>query len=143
MTRRWLIVCAAIALAWSVPAGAYLQFAVDVNGRTTPLRWTSTPVRWYATNQGAANVSASAFQATVARAFDTWQNVPTASIAFSFAGFTSATPFDEDGLSVVGFQDEPDLERVLGATSFVIRRRDRNDRRVGHLLQLRVSVVHV
>ena len=120
MTRRWLIVCAAIALAWSVPAGAYLQFAVDVNGRTTPLRWTSTPVRWYATNQGAANVSAGAFQATVARAFDTWQNVPTASIAFSFAGFTSATPFDEDGLSVLGFANEPDLDRVLGATSFVI-----------------------
>jgi hypothetical protein len=56
----------------------------------------------------------------VARAFDTWQNVPSAAIAFSFAGFTSALPFDEDGLSVLGFQDEPDLERVLGSTSFVI-----------------------
>ncbi len=120
MTRRGLIVGAAIALAWAVPAGAYLQFAANVNGRTTPLRWTSTPVRWYATNQGVTNVSASAFQATIARAFDTWQNVPTASISFSFVGFTSASPFDEDGLSVVGFKDEPDLERVLGATSFVI-----------------------
>lgn len=120
MTRRWIMVCAAIALAWSVPTDAYLHFAVDVSGRTAPLRWTTTPVRWYATNLGVANVSASAFQTAVGRAFDTWQNVPTASIAFSFAGFTSASPFDEDGLSVLGFEDEPDLERVLGSTSFVI-----------------------
>jgi hypothetical protein len=120
MTRRWLLVCGAIVLAWSAPAVGYLQFAVDVNGHTTPLRWKSTPVRWYATDRGAANVSASAFQSAAARAFDTWQNVPTSSIAFSFAGFTAAEPFDEDGVSVLGFQDEPDLERVLGATSFVI-----------------------
>lgn len=120
MTRRWIVVCVAIVMAWSTPARAYLQFAVDVNGRTTPLRWTATPVRWYATNRGADTVSATAFQSAVARAFETWQNVPTASIAFSFAGFTSALPFDEDGLSVLGFEDEPDLERVLGSTSFVI-----------------------
>jgi hypothetical protein len=120
MRRRWITACAAILLACSVPASAYLQFAVDVNGRTTPLRWTTTPVRWYATNLGVPNVSATAFQTAVARAFDTWQNVPTASISFSFAGFTSASPSDEDGLSVLGFEDEPDLERVLGSTSFVI-----------------------
>jgi hypothetical protein len=122
MTRCSVLVCAAILLAWSASSDAYLQFAVDVNGRTTPLRWKDTPVRWYATEQGAANVSATAFQAAVSRAFDTWQNVPTASISFSFAGFTAAAPFDEDGISVLGFVDrsEPEFERVLGATSFVI-----------------------
>jgi hypothetical protein len=120
MTQRWLIACCALVVAGSAHASAYLQFAVDVNGRTTPLRWTSAPVRWHATDAGVANVSPGDLQAAVARAFDTWQNVPTASISFAFAGFTSALPFDEDGVSVIGFQSEPDLERVLGATSFVI-----------------------
>jgi len=46
--------------------------------------------------------------------------VPTASIGFQFVGFTSASPNDEDGLTVLGFDAQPDMERVLGATSFVI-----------------------
>jgi hypothetical protein len=120
VTHRWLVACALIALGWSAQPAAYLQFAVDVDGRTTPLVWKTVPVRWYATNEGVSNVTASALQAAVARAFDTWQNVPTASIAFSFVGFTGARPSEEDGLSVLGFEDQPDLERVLGATSFTI-----------------------
>jgi hypothetical protein len=50
----------------------------------------------------------------------TWENVPTASIAFEFGGFTAAVPFDDDDLSVLGFQSEPDMDRVLGATSFIV-----------------------
>ena len=53
-------------------------------------------------------------------AFATWEAVPTASIAFQFAGFTSAVPFDDDGISVFGFDAQPDLDRVLGATTFVV-----------------------
>ena len=120
MTRAWIAVCSVLILAGSVHASAYLHFAVDVNGRTTPLRWNTSPVRWHATDAGTATVSPAEFQSAVARAFDTWQNVPTASIGFAFSGFTSARPFDEDGVSVIGFENEPDLERVLGATSFVI-----------------------
>ena len=120
MKGQVLIAVVALLLASAAVPAAYLQFAVDVNGHTTPLRWKSPSVRWFATNSGVQNVSAGAMQGAVARAFDTWQNVPTAAISFSFAGFTGATPFDEDGISVIGFEDEPDLERVLGATSFVI-----------------------
>ncbi len=50
----------------------------------------------------------------------TWENVPTASIAFEFAGFTAAAPFEDDDLSVFGFENEPDMDRVLGATSFIV-----------------------
>ena len=50
----------------------------------------------------------------------TWQGVPTASISFQFAGFTGAEPFDDDGISVVGFQNNPGMDRVLGATGFVV-----------------------
>ena len=56
----------------------------------------------------------------LAAAFATWEAVPTASIAFQFVGFTSAAPFDDDGISVLGFERRPDLDRVLGATSFVV-----------------------
>lgn len=101
-------------------AHAYLQFSVTAGGRQTTLTWQRMPVRWFATERGAAGVSAGEFQAALARAFSTWQAVPTASIAFEFVGFTSAEPFDDDGMSVLGFQDEPEMERVLGATGFTV-----------------------
>jgi hypothetical protein len=85
-----------------------------------PLRWTKSPVSWYVSTIGATDVTPAQLQGAVARAFDTWQNVPTASVSFAFAGFTSAAPFDEDGLSVLGFARDPDLDRVLGATTFVV-----------------------
>ena len=102
------------------PLDAYLQFTITRFGETRTLKWQRTPVRWFALDRGVAGVSATQFQATLAGAFTTWEAVPTASIAFQFGGFTGAQPFDDDGLSVVGFQDEPDQERVLGATGFVV-----------------------
>jgi hypothetical protein len=96
---------------------AYLHFTT---GSGVRLRWDDVPVRWFATDRGVPGVPASDFQAAVQRAFATWQAVPTASIAFQFVGFTSAEPFVDDGINVLGFQDEPDQERVLGATTFII-----------------------
>jgi hypothetical protein len=101
-------------------ADAYLQFTLNVRGQSTPLKWQQVPVRWFATDRGVPGVSASDFQSAVARAFATWEEVPTASISFQFVGFTSAAPFDEDNISVLGFQSQPELERVLGATGFVV-----------------------
>lgn len=102
------------------PAQAYLHLSFDVSGDTVRLKWESPRVRWHATDRSAPGVSASEFQRTMARALSTWEDVPTASIAFDFAGFTSATPFEDDTLSVFGFADEPDLERVLGATTWIV-----------------------
>ena len=101
-------------------AGAYLHFTFSSRGQTLSLKWSPTPVRWFATDRGAAGVSAAAFQAAVARAFATWEAVPTASVSFQFAGFTGAEPFEDDDLSVLGFENEPAMERVLGATGFVV-----------------------
>ena len=101
-------------------ADAYLQFTLNVRGQSTPLKWQQVPVRWFATDRGVPGVSASDFQSAVARAFATWEEVPTASISFRFVGFTGAEPFDEDDISVLGFQSQPELERVLGATGFVV-----------------------
>ena len=107
-------------LALPATAHAYLQFSVTLAGRSVTLKWQRVPVRWFATDRGAPGVSASAFQQTMARAFATWEAVPTASIAFQFVGFTGSEPFDDDDISVLGFQAHPEMERVLGATGFVI-----------------------
>jgi hypothetical protein len=107
-------------LALPATAHAYLQFSVTLAGRSVALKWQRLPVRWFATDRGAPGVSASAFQQAMARAFATWEAVPTAAIAFQFVGFTGSEPFDDDNVSVLGFQAHPDMERVLGATGFVI-----------------------
>ena len=102
------------------PAHAYLHFTVTIAGQSTPLKWQRTPVRWFATDRGVPGVPASEFQAAAARAFATWEAVPTASIAFQFAGFIASEPFDDDNVSVLGFQDHPEMDRVLGATGFLV-----------------------
>lgn len=113
-----LIVTAVLALAQ--PAHAYLHFTTTRAGQAVAIKWQGTPVRWFAKDRGARGVSASDFQAAMARAFATWEAVPTVSISFEFVGFTGAEPFDDDGVSVLGFQDHPGMDRVLGATGFLI-----------------------
>jgi hypothetical protein len=102
------------------PAHAYLHLTFQVGASQTPLKWDVPQVRWFATDRSVPGVSASQFQTAVAAGFATWEAVPTASIAFQFVGFTSALPFDDDGISTFGFEAEPDLDRVLGATSFLV-----------------------
>ncbi len=101
------------------PALAYLKFGVTVGGAQMTLKWAQTPVRYFVTDQGVSGVSATDLQAAAGRAFATWQAVPTASIAYQFAGFTAAAPGRDDGLSTLGFRSRPELDRVLAATSFV------------------------
>jgi len=117
---KWLALALVGALAFVQPINAYLHFTTTRAGQSVTLRWQRSPVRWYATDRGTRGVSASDFQAALARAFATWEAVATASIAFQFAGFTGAEPFDDDGASVVGFQDHSSMDRVLGATGFLI-----------------------
>jgi len=113
-----LLTCAAMILPG--PAEAYIHIAIETGGESVPVKWEGARPRWFARDRGVPGVSAAQFQAEVERAFAVWEAVPTASIAFQFAGFTSAPPFDNDDLSVLGFEDEPDLDRVLGATTFVV-----------------------
>ena len=59
------------------PALAYLKFGFSVGGRSVTLKWAQTPVRYFVTERGVDLVSAADLQAAVARAFATWQAVPT------------------------------------------------------------------
>jgi hypothetical protein len=123
VTRRLAVVLlTAIAVAAAaVPASAYLHLSVTRQGQTTPLTWRATPVRWWSATSPAPGVTPAQFQTALDAAFDVWEAVPTASVAFEFAGFTSATPSDDnDGLSVLGFEHHPDLDRTLAATGFTL-----------------------
>jgi hypothetical protein len=99
---------------------AYLKFGVTSGSRTVTLKWNRMPVGYFVTNAGVPGVSPSGFQAALARAFATWQAVPSASIVYQFVGFTSALPGEDDGRSTLGFQAAPELEHVLASTSFLI-----------------------
>lgn len=114
---RRLLLLLVIVAAVGARAQAYSHFGTGVG--TVRVHWDPPLVRWFATNRGVPGVTANEFQAALQRAFQTWQDVPTATLEFSFAGLTSLEPFEDDDLSVVGFQAHPEMDRVLGATTFV------------------------
>ncbi len=111
---------ATILISCPAPVLAYLKFGTVVNGRSVDLKWAKTPARYFVTDRDVSGVTSTQLQAALARAFATWQDVPTSTIGFEFVGFTSATPDDEDGQSTIGFVDRFDLDRVLATTSFLI-----------------------
>jgi matrixin len=117
--RRTIFALAAVFLI-AEPASAYLKFGVSVSGRVVAVKWNRTPVPYFVTEGGVAGVATTNFSDAVARAFATWEAVPTATVSYRFAGFTSAVPDDEDGINVIGFRAAPELDRVLASTSLLI-----------------------
>ena len=123
MTRRRassLVAVVALIAIQAQPAFAYLEFGVTAGGRQVTLKWPQATVRYSISNSGVAGVTVADFQSAVGRAFATWEAVPTSTITYQFAGLTAALPGRDDGLSTLGFQSRPDLDRVLAATNFVI-----------------------
>jgi hypothetical protein len=112
-----LIVLACVAMFGS-HLDAYLKLGTNANGRNVSLQWKTFPIRYFVTNGGVAGVTANQLQQTVTTAFSTWESVEGVSVSSQFAGFTNATPLDEDSISVLGFVNRRDLDRVLGSTSF-------------------------
>jgi hypothetical protein len=102
------------------PALAYLKLGFDAGGRTVTVHWDAMPVRYFVTDRGVPGVTAADFQTAAARAFATWQDVPTASIGYQFAGFTASEPGEDDGRTTLGFLNAPELDRVLASTSFLV-----------------------
>ena len=104
----------------TVPVAAYLKLGARLGGRTITLRWSQMPIRYYVTDRAVPGVSATDFQQAVTRAFATWEAVPSARMSSTFVGFTQANPVQGDGATVIGFQNRAELDRTLGATSFMI-----------------------
>ena len=119
MMRRLLLASCLVAVV-AAPAAAYLKLGFRSGTRIVSVRWSERPVPYFVTNRDDNGVTAPQFQAAIARAFATWADDPNIDIAFAFRGFTGAEPFEDDAMNTIGFQNEPDLERVLGATGFTI-----------------------
>ena len=119
----------ALGLAAARPVSAYLKFGFAVNGRVVTLKWGQLPVRYFVNEGGGPGVSANALADAAARAFGTWEAVPTSAIRYQFGGFTAAMPGDDDGRTTIGFLAAPELERVLASTSLLF------DEATGELLE--------
>ena len=121
MRRGWITLCLAAALLAAGTAGveAYLKLGVRVGDLTVSLRWDRFPVRYFVTDRDVPGVSAAQLRGAVERAFATWAAAPSVTVSAQFVGFTSAEPFEEDDMNVLGFQDRPELDRVLGSTTFL------------------------
>ncbi len=115
-----IFLTAAIVAAGSAPAAAYLKLGTRVGTRTVTLKWTQLPIRYFVTDRGTTGVNSTQLQQAVQAAFSTWEAVPTAQMSSQFVGFTLSNPSSGDGATVIGFQNRPDLDRTLGATSFMI-----------------------
>ena len=119
--RRICAAAATVALMLSAPAlHAYLKLGTRVGANLVPLQWKAFPIRYFVTNRDIAGVTAPQLQQAVASALSTWASTPDVSISSQFVGFTGAAPQSGDGKTVIGFQNRPDLDRTLGATSFTI-----------------------
>ena len=115
-----LLLLAIIVAAAARPVSAYLKLGTSVGGRVVSIRWNRQPVRYMITNRDVPRVSAPDLQQAIAQGFQAWAGAPSVSVAGDFVGYTTAEPVTGDGASVVGFQSRPDLDRVLGATTFTL-----------------------
>jgi len=119
MIRVFLATIALTMLMASAPAQAYLKLGALINGDVIDVTWRG-PVRYFVAERGASGVSPAELRGAVERAAATWSNVGSARVRFEFQGMTDAVPDVVDGRTTIGFLDRPDLEQVLGATSFMI-----------------------
>jgi hypothetical protein len=115
-----LFLACALVLVQVRPAVAYLKFGSEVNGQNVTLMWNTIPVRYFVSETATPDVNPQQFQSAVSHAFDTWTAVPTSAIAYEFGGFTRNLPGEDDGRNTLGFLDEPDMDRVLASTSYLV-----------------------
>jgi hypothetical protein len=110
----------AAALACGTTAFAYLKLGTRQGTKLITLRFNAMPIRYFVTNRDVPGVTAPQLRDAVGRAFASWASVPDVRISSEFVGFTGATPFSGDNANVLGFTSRPDLERVLGSTTFTV-----------------------
>ena len=113
------VIAALLILIVPSPSFAYLKLGTTVGGRVVDVTWRE-PVRYFVGIRDGNGVTSGDLTAAVSRAAATWQGVNSALVRFEYQGVTSAVPGVVDGRTTLGFLDRPDLDRVLGATSFLI-----------------------
>ncbi|WP_291983768.1 matrixin family metalloprotease [Luteitalea sp.] len=119
--RRVSVLVAILAVLSAIPTSAYLKFGYRINGQSVVLKWPEgRPVSYVVGTRETTGVSAADFRDTIARAFATWENVPSSSIRFAPAGDTTRPLSDNDGITMLAYANRPELDRTLGATSYTI-----------------------
>ncbi|HYN07274.1 MAG TPA: matrixin family metalloprotease [Vicinamibacterales bacterium] len=118
--RLAFVLLAGLAVVSGSDLKAYLKLGSRISSGIVQIKWTpgQMPIRYSVTNRDVSGVSALQLQQALERAFSVWTSVPTATISAQFVGFTGAEPGADDQTSVIGFRLRPDLDRVLGSTSF-------------------------
>jgi hypothetical protein len=118
---RWLVACALAVCCASTTTQAYLKLGTVVNGKVVDTTWAAPgPIPYFISDKDGGGLTAADLRGAAERATGRWQAVPTARVRFAYQGFTSASPDMGDGRTTLGFVDRPDLDRVLGATSFIV-----------------------
>ena len=119
MTR--LLAALVMAACLTSPTQAYLKLGTSVNGKIVDTTWAAPgPIPYFISERDGGGLTANDLRGAAARASARWQGVTSARVRFADQGFTSASPDTGDGRTTLGFVDRPDLDRVLGATSFIV-----------------------
>lgn len=115
-----LLALVVAALVTETPAAAYLKLGTMLNGQVVDVTWQQQPIRYFVSDYAGNGVSAADLRGALARAAATWSGVDSATVRFEFQGMTAALPEVVDGRTTIGFLDRPDLDQVLGVTSFLL-----------------------
>ncbi len=130
MRLQRVAVIAVLVLCATTTSHAYLKLGAILNGRVVDATWAQPgPIPYFVSNRNGGGVTADDLRDATERATARWMNVASAKMRFAYQGFTSATPDAVDGRTTLGFMDRPDLDRTLGATSFMI------DTQTGHIVE--------
>lgn len=130
MMRRIAIVAVIVGLCETTTSHAYLKLGALMNGRVVDATWEAPgPIPYFISDRVSAEVTPEDLRGAAERATTRWQSVTSARMRFAYQGFTSASPEALDGRTTLGFADRPDLDRVLGATNFMI------DAQTGHIVE--------
>ena len=98
----WPVAGCLLGLVWTVLNAGLHQGFVRIGSRA---RWQTLPVSYRIHAGGLAGLGNGSEFIAVQRAFDTWQNLPSSSIAFRYEGTTSTQTGGNDGVNIISFQD--------------------------------------
>ena len=118
MSRLTAITFAIVLTAGSSTPLAYLKLGGMVNGRVVDATWHQQPIGYFVSDRNGNGATANDLRGALERATATWSSV--ANVKFSYQGMTTAPAEGTDGRNTIGFLERPDLDRVLGATSFMV-----------------------
>jgi hypothetical protein len=104
-----------VVLVFSQTARAYTR--ITASSGLSP-KWATMPVSYWISQKGSPQISNGSDLAAVQSSFRTWENIQTASIAFSYRGTTPIGTVGRDGLNVVTFTDNsaPLGSSIIAAT---------------------------